>query len=52
MTSTEFRVTGMTCSHCEHAVAEEVGRVPSVESVDVNASTGRRVVSSTPTRLR
>ena len=48
MTSTEFRVTGMTCSHCEHAVAEEVGRVPSVESVDVNASTGRRVVSSTP----
>ena len=47
MTSTEFRVTGMTCSHCEHAVAEEVGQIPSVESVDVSASTGRLVVTST-----
>ena len=31
MTSTEFRVTGMTCSHCEHAVSEEVGQIPGVE---------------------
>ena len=47
MTSTEFRVTGMTCSHCEHAVSEEVGQIPSVESVDVNASSGRLLVTST-----
>ncbi|HEY5787461.1 MAG TPA: heavy-metal-associated domain-containing protein [Nakamurella sp.] len=47
MASTEFRLTGMTCSHCEHAVSEEVGQIPSVEAVDVNASTGRLVVTST-----
>ena len=46
MTSTQFRVTGMTCSHCEHAVSEEVGQIPSVESVDVSAATGRLVVTS------
>jgi len=47
VTSTEFRVTGMTCSHCEHAVSEEVSRLPGVESVDVSASTDRLVVTST-----
>ena len=47
MTTTEFRVAGMTCSHCEHAVSEEVGQLPGVESVDVNASTGRLLVTST-----
>jgi copper ion binding protein len=46
MTTTEFQVTGMTCSHCEHAVTDEVGQVPGVKSVDVNASTGRLVVTS------
>ncbi|MDN5762378.1 MAG: heavy-metal-associated domain-containing protein [Microlunatus sp.] len=47
MTTTEFQVAGMTCSHCEHAVSEEVGQLPGVESVDVNASTGRLLVTST-----
>lgn len=47
MTSTEFRVTGMTCSHCEHAVSDEVSRLPGVEAVDVDASTGRLIVTST-----
>jgi len=47
MTSTELQVTGMTCSHCEHAVTDEVSRLPGVESVDINASTGRLVVTST-----
>ncbi len=47
MTTTEFQVTGMTCSHCEHAVSEEVGQLAGVESVDVNASTGRLLVTST-----
>lgn len=46
MTTTEYQVTGMTCSHCEHAVSEEVGQIPSVESVDVSAATGRLVVTS------
>ena len=47
MRSTEFRVTGMTCSHCEHAVATEVSQLPGVESVDVKAATGRLGVTST-----
>lgn len=47
MTTTEFRVTGMTCSHCEHAVATEVGQLPGVQNVDVSAGTGRLVVTST-----
>lgn len=47
MTTTEFQVTGMTCAHCEQAVATEVGQLPGVEAVDVNAATGRLSVTST-----
>ena len=47
MTTTEFQVTGMTCSHCEHAVSGEVGQLPGVQNVDVSAATGRLVVTST-----
>jgi copper chaperone len=31
-----FTVPGMHCGHCKVAVAEEVERVPCVESVDVD----------------
>lgn len=44
MSTTEFRVTGMTCSHCEASVREEVGEVAGVESIEVSAETGRLVV--------
>ena len=47
MTTAEFQVTGMTCSHCEHAVATEVGQLSGVQSVDVSAATGRLVVTAT-----
>ena len=47
MTTAEFQVTGMTCSHCEHAVAIEVGQVSGVQNVDVSAATGRLVVTTT-----
>lgn len=46
MTTTEFRVDGMSCGHCEAAVKDEVGRLPGVERVDVSAETGRMVVTS------
>ena len=46
MTSVEFQVTGMSCSHCEHAVSSEVGHVPGVQNVEVSAATGRMVVTS------
>ncbi|WP_456285437.1 heavy-metal-associated domain-containing protein [Microbacterium sp. JZ70] len=47
MTEIEYRVTGMTCGHCETSVREEVGEVPGVEGIDVSAQTGRLVVSGT-----
>ena len=46
MTSTAFQVTGMTCSHCEHAVSTEVGQIAGVQNVEVSAATGRLVVTS------
>jgi copper chaperone len=36
MTSTTYQVTGLTCGHCVSAVAEELGALPSVDSVDVS----------------
>ncbi len=45
MATTEYQVSGMSCGHCESAVAEEVGALDGVESVEVSAATGRLVVS-------
>jgi copper chaperone len=47
MAISEYRVTGMTCGHCETSVREEVRAVASVEQVDVSAATGKLVVTST-----
>ena len=47
MTTTEFQVTGMTCSHCEHAVSSEVSQITGVDAVEVSAATGRLVITST-----
>ena len=46
MATTEYRVTGMTCAHCERAVAAEVNQIPGVTVTGVSAATGRLVVSS------
>jgi len=46
MTAIEYQVTGMTCSHCERSIRDEVGRVAGVERIDVSASTGRLVVDA------
>ena len=46
MRTTEFQVTGMTCSHCEHAVSSEVSQIPGVDHVEVSAATGRLVITS------
>jgi copper ion binding protein len=42
-----FRVDGMTCEHCRHAVTTEVGTVSGVESVAVDLPTGTVTVSAT-----
>ena len=39
MTNHEYVVTGMTCGHCEHAVRDEVSRIPGVSAVEVSAAT-------------
>ncbi|NYE21273.1 heavy-metal-associated domain-containing protein [Microbacterium immunditiarum] len=45
-TTTEYQVTGMSCSHCEHAVRGEVSKLDGVQAIDVSAADGRLVVTS------
>jgi copper chaperone len=35
MTTTNYKVTGMTCEHCEHAVTTEVSALDGVSAVRV-----------------
>ena len=45
----ELVVTGMTCAHCERAVAAELSALAAVEDVEVDVATGRvRVTYSAP----
>ncbi|WP_288801356.1 heavy-metal-associated domain-containing protein [Corynebacterium dentalis] len=46
MATTEYTVTGMSCGHCENAVREEVSGIAGVTGIEVNADTGRLVVTS------
>lgn len=47
--TTVYQVTGMTCGHCEGAVAGEISELPGVSSVQADAATGRvTVVSAAP----
>ncbi|MER6239579.1 heavy-metal-associated domain-containing protein [Streptomyces clavifer] len=47
--TTVYEVKGMTCGHCEGAVAEEISGIEGVTAVEADASTGRvSVTSATP----
>lgn len=46
MATTEYQVTGMTCGHCEGAIRSEVGQIADVSGIEVSASTGRLVVTT------
>lgn len=46
MSTITFAVTGMTCGHCEVSVREEVGEVAGVQDVEVSATTGTLIVTS------
>lgn len=46
MTTTEYAVTGMTCSHCERSVTAEVTQLDGVTAIDISAATGTLVVTS------
>ncbi|MBL8776960.1 MAG: heavy-metal-associated domain-containing protein [Acidimicrobiales bacterium] len=53
MTSTTYRVEGMTCEHCVRAVSEEVGALAGVTDVQVDLATGEvAVTSSAPLEAR
>jgi copper chaperone CopZ len=47
MPTSEYRVSGMSCGHCEAAVRSKVTQIPGVDGVTVSAATGRLVVTST-----
>lgn len=47
MPTSEYRVSGMSCGHCEAAIRSEVAQIPGVDDVTVSAATGRLVVTST-----
>ncbi|MFD9079276.1 heavy-metal-associated domain-containing protein [Streptomyces erythrochromogenes] len=48
-TTTVYRVTGMTCGHCEGAVTSELSALPGVTSVKAVAASGEvTVVSAAP----
>ncbi len=47
--TTVFKVSGMSCGHCEGAVSGEISEISGVSSVTAVASTGEvTVVSATP----
>jgi copper chaperone len=45
MTTRDYTVQGMTCSHCVLSVREEVSEVPGVAAVGVDLATGRLTVT-------
>lgn len=46
MVTTEYKVTGMTCGHCEAHVREEVEQIAGVTGIEVSAQTGILVITS------
>lgn len=46
MTSTTYRVEGMTCDHCVRAVRTEVAALEGVAEVEVDLATGEVAVTS------
>jgi copper chaperone len=45
-TTATYRVSGMTCDHCVHAVSTEVGKLTGVTGVKVDLTTGGVTVTS------
>lgn len=43
--TTELKISGMTCAHCERAVQTALEAVPGVSSVSVDRNAGRAVVN-------
>jgi copper chaperone len=49
MATATYNVAGMSCSHCERAVTDEITKLDGVDSIDVSAETGvLRITSRFP----
>lgn len=46
MTTTTYKVSGMSCGHCEGAVSAELSALPGVTKVTAQASSGLVTVES------
>jgi len=46
VTTTTYRVTGMTCDHCVRAVTTELVLLPGVRSVNIDLAEGAVTVTS------
>ena len=46
--TTVYKVSGMTCGHCEGAVSQEISAIDGVTAVRADAKTGEVTVSSAP----
>ena len=44
--TTEYKVTGMSCGHCEASVRGEVAKIAGVEAITVDAKSGALVIGS------
>ena len=44
--TTEYKVTGMSCGHCEASVRGEVSKIAGVEAITVDAVSGSLVIGS------
>ena len=44
--ATTFRVTGMTCGHCQRAVTEEISQIAGIQGVTVDLATGTVTVTA------
>ncbi|MCC6474101.1 MAG: cation transporter [Burkholderiales bacterium] len=45
MTTTQIKVTGMTCQHCVRSVHKALEKVPGVKSVEVSLEHSRATVA-------
>ena len=52
MFTSNYRVTGMTCGHCEASVSEEVSALAEVDSAVASAPEGTLTVVGTPALLQ
>ena len=46
MTTATYKVQGMTCDHCVHAVTTELSGIDGVTEVDVDLAAGTATVTS------